>query len=1023
MSTPAFHSDDPRLTAYALDEMPLAERAEFEQLLASSSEARAALDEVQETIGLLRSGLATEPVPSLTTVQRDAVQELLTANLNAAGLNAAQVQVMHVASDATAARQPSRLAVWSGLGATAAAMVAVAMTLPGDSSSRPAAAPAFTSLETSTDFDLSLQSGQYAALSDSDSDQLRSVSLDGLADRPVMDESLVRRKGSEQQVSEQQLTRASSSSELNRTAMGSRLMGESGHPFSGPQRSLPAAGKPVQGSGGAKGNTALTLTADSSRAEGMVTAPADGKPSRQIADTRNYGLADGEKSRSLGLERGRENAGSPAKAPAPGAAPASDSLRMRFATPAEPAPVTADRFISATAAPGTPAPAPDSVALTEGAPSRQVRVLSSEKEQVTESLRQVARLGREGRGLAPEDEVDRLSGLEKRYWYYREARRPDAGAEAYDPIIENEFTSPVDQPLSTFSIDVDTASYANVRRFLQQGQLPPRNAVRVEELVNYFRYDYPEPKDNQPFSVTIDVAVCPWQPRHKLARVGLKAKSFQEQKRPPTNLVFLLDVSGSMRPANKLPLVQQAMSVLVSEMTEDDQIAIVTYAGDAGLKLNSTTGAKRSEIQGVIDNLSAGGSTNGAAGIELAYDTAIKHFIKGGANRVILCTDGDFNVGVSDDNRLVEIIQEKAASGVFLSVFGFGMGNLKDGKLEKLADKGNGQYGYIDGLREARKVFNEQLAGTLFTVAKDVKLQLDFDRMNVGAYRLIGYENRVLAAQDFDDDTKDAGEIGAGHTVTALYEIMPKPVWLERMGIDGTKSDLVSKTGTEPAATSKPEAPPTKRLFTVKLRHKDPESETSERSLDYPVNDVDALLAKANPDFQFAAAVASFGMNLRDSRFRGQWTLADVLTVAETAKGPDSNGDRAEFLDLVRTAIRIQGQTVPADDPPVVRPADVKELPPNEARIKASVNGKYRRLLKKIEVRGDYGSYGEFRDWGHYEGTSYAGHSDLPAGYWVWVYPNWYIWGDLVKADEAGATPPAAGQPAPAATPAPASPK
>lgn len=1013
MSTPAFHPDDPRLTAYALNELPLAERAEFEQLLASSSDARAALDDVQETIGLLRSGLAAEPVPSLTTAQRDAVQDLLTASLNAAGLNAAQVQVTRVVADGTGARQPSRLAVWSGLGATAAAMVAVAMTLPGDSSSRSSnTAPAFTSLETSADLDSSLQSGQVAALRDS---RLQSVSL---SDSPVMDESLARRKGSEQSGSDQRLTRASGTTELNRAAMGSQMPGEVGRPFSGPQSALPSVGKPALGSGGAKGNTALSLTADSSRPEGMVTAPADGKPSRQFADTRDLGLADGEKSRSL--ESGRENAGIPVKGPAPGAPPASESLRMRFVTPAESAPVTAGRSIAAPTASEAPTPAADSAALVESAQSRRFLL---EKEQLSESLKQVARLEREGRGLAPEDGVDRLSGLEKRDWYYREARRPDAGAEAYDPIIENEFTSPVDQPLSTFSIDVDTASYANVRRFLQQGQLPPRNAVRVEELINYFRYDYPEPKENQPFSVTVDVAVCPWQPRHKLARVGLKAKSFQEQKRPPTNLVFLLDVSGSMRPANKLPLVQQAMSVLVSEMTEDDQIAIVTYAGDAGLKLNSTTGAKRSEIQRVIDSLSAGGSTNGAAGIELAYDTAIKHFIKGGANRVILCTDGDFNVGVSDDNRLVEIIQEKAASGVFLSVFGFGMGNLKDGKLEKLADKGNGQYGYIDGLREARKVFNEQLAGTLFTVAKDVKLQLDFDRMNVGAYRLIGYENRVLAAQDFDDDTKDAGEIGAGHTVTALYEIMPKQVWLERMGIDGTKSDLAPKTGTEPAAESKPEAPPTKRLFTVKLRHKDPESETSERSLDYPVNDVDALLARANPDFQFAAAVASFGMNLRDSRFRGQWTLTDVLAVAEAAKGPDSNGDRAEFLDLVRTAIRIQGQTVQPDDPPAVRPADVKELPPNEARIKASVNGKYRRLLKKIEVRGDYGSYGEFRDWGHYEGTSYAGYSDLPAGYWVWVYPHWYIWGDLVKADEAGAASPAAGQPAPGATPAPASPK
>ena len=553
----------------------------------------------------------------------------------------------------------------------------------------------------------------------------------------------------------------------------------------------------------------------------------------------------------------------------------------------------------------------------------------------------------------------------------------------------------MEQPLSTFSIDVDTASYANTRRFIQQGQLPPRNAVRIEELVNYFRYDYPEPTDGSPFSVSVDVATCPWEPQHKLARVGLKARTIAENKRPATNLVFLIDVSGSMAPENKLPLVKQALSVLVSKMGEDDQIAIVTYAGEAGLKLNSTSGSQRNIIQQAIDSLSSGGSTNGAAGIQIAYDTAIRSFIKGGANRVILCTDGDFNVGVSDDNTLVEMIQEKAASGVFLSVFGFGMDNLKDAKLEKLADKGNGNYGYIDGLQEARKVFGEQLSGTLITVAKDVKLQLEFSNATVGAYRLIGYENRVLAARDFDDDTKDAGEIGAGHTVTALYEIVPKAVWLTQAGLNPKKFDIVEKNVDDNDGADG-------RLFTVKLRHKLPDAETSERSMDYAAMNSDIQLSDSNVDFQFAAAVASFGMQIRDSKFRGQWTLQNVLSTAEASLAVDRNGERTEFTDLVRGVMRIKGESILdprlTSHPTMANPADLPaELSAGDARIKATVDGKYRRLLKKIEVRNDVVTYGDFREFGHWDETAYSGHSDLPTGYWVWVYPNWYIWGDAAE--------------------------
>ena len=584
--------------------------------------------------------------------------------------------------------------------------------------------------------------------------------------------------------------------------------------------------------------------------------------------------------------------------------------------------------------------------------------------------------------------------------------RANFGTEAYDPIVENDFIVPVpgdkEKALSTISIDVDTASYANMRRFLIRDQLPPANSVRIEELVNYFKYDYAEPEGNEPFSVKTELAPCPWQRNHRLAMVGLKAKTIDKAQRPPTNLVYLLDVSGSMRASNKLPLVQQSMRLLVEEMTEDDRIAIVTYASNAGLRLDSTPGSKKADILKIIDGLQAGGSTNGEGGIKLAYDVAIRNYFQGGANRVILCTDGDFNVGVSSDNALVELIQEKAASGVFLSVFGFGMGNLKDAKLEKLADKGNGHYGYIDNLNEARKVFQDELVGTLYTIAKDVKLQVEFNPATVGAYRLIGYENRKLAAQDFTDDTKDAGEIGSGHTVTALYEIIPKHLLLEQPGIDGLKYQAAQRKRT-------PEEPPVPEdaavaaaameLFTVKLRYKKPDEESSVAiASDYPVQDIEIpgkALAATSDDLMFAASVASFGMNLRGSQYRGNWGFAEVLETVQGSQSEHDAAQRAEFVQLVQRAMRITGQQTgpepPANVTPIARPG---ELDSAAARIKASVDGKYRRLVTKIEVRDDFQRFGAFNDYGHWDGTEYAGHKDLPPGNWVYVYPNWYIWAE-----------------------------
>ena len=479
--------------------------------------------------------------------------------------------------------------------------------------------------------------------------------------------------------------------------------------------------------------------------------------------------------------------------------------------------------------------------------------------------------------------------------------------ETYQASPESLFVTPADHPLSTFSIDVDTASYANLRRFLTQGQLPPAEAVRIEEMINAFTYNYPRPKEGEPFSVTADAAPCLWQRGHYIARIALQARTFEKAKRPPTNLVFLLDVSGSMQAANKLPLVKQAMTMLAEELNERDRIAIVTYAGDAGVKLASTPGNDQTRIMQAIEALQAGGSTNGAAGINLAYEEAIRHFNGEGENRVILCTDGDFNVGISDDDQLVKLITEQAKSKVFLSVFGFGMGNLKDAKLEKLADKGNGHYGYIDDMREARRVFNEELVGTLYTVAKDVKIQVEFNPLTVGAYRLIGYENRALAARDFNDDSKDAGEIGAGHTVTALYEIVPKG-FVPKSGVDPLKYSATKEPA--PAVQPPTNIPPdvADDLFTVKLRYKLPTADASVKTVDYVVDDIAGKNIVSSTDSKWAAAVAAFGMHLKKSQFKGTWTLDDIYEAALSAKGEDTNRRRQEFLDLIQTTKRLSSK-------------------------------------------------------------------------------------------------------------------
>ncbi|HEV7893676.1 MAG TPA: VWA domain-containing protein [Pyrinomonadaceae bacterium] len=469
---------------------------------------------------------------------------------------------------------------------------------------------------------------------------------------------------------------------------------------------------------------------------------------------------------------------------------------------------------------------------------------------------------------------------------------PRAAGERYEQIDENPFLEASRAPLSTFSIDVDTASYSNTRRFLNEGQLPPRDAVRIEELVNYFSYEYPQPLGEVPFSVKAEVADCPWNTQHRLVQIGLQGKKVSTENMPPANLVFLVDVSGSMGEPHKLPLVKQGLRTLAEQLSSRDRVAIVTYAGSSGLALESTSGDRRNDIIAAVERMESGGSTNGGAGIKLAYKVAEDNFIRGGTNRVVLATDGDFNVGVTGDGELVSLIEREREKGVSLSVLGFGSGNLNDSMMEKLADHGNGNYAYIDSESEARKALGEQAAGTLLTIAKDVKIQVEFNPRLVAGYRLVGYENRLLAAKDFNDDRKDAGEIGAGHTVTALYEIVPAGQKVENPGVDELK---YARPSEEPEGTGSGE------LMTVKLRYKEPDGDVS-KPLNFGVVDTRAAYANASADFKFAAAVAEFGMLLRGSRYKGQASYDSAAQLARASVGADLQGHRSEFVRLIESA-------------------------------------------------------------------------------------------------------------------------
>lgn len=472
-------------------------------------------------------------------------------------------------------------------------------------------------------------------------------------------------------------------------------------------------------------------------------------------------------------------------------------------------------------------------------------------------------------------------------------RSESINAEEYGQIQENGFKKVSETPLSTFSIDVDAASYSNMRRFINKGELPPTDAVRTEELVNYFSYDYPKPTGNDPVRITMEAGACPWNNAHRLVRIGLKAKEIPTDNLPASNLVFLIDVSGSMWGANRLDLVKSSLKLLVNNLRDKDKVAIVTYAGNAGVKLEATPGSDKQKIREAIDELTAGGSTAGGAGILLAYKIAKKNLIANGNNRIILCSDGDFNVGVSSAEGLEQLIEKERKSGVFLTVLGYGMGNYKDKKIQVLAEKGNGNHAYIDNLQEANRVLVGEFGATLHTVAKDVKLQVEFNPSQVQAYRLVGYESRLLKDEDFNNDAKDAGDMGAGHTVTAFYEVIPVGVKNDYVG----KVDELKYQQPEKKITVKPTG--SDELLTVKLRYKAPDKDVSKK-MELPF--VDNKGNKISSDFCFASAVAMFGQLLRDSDFKGNATYDKVIEIAKQGMNNDDKGYRREFIRLVEAA-------------------------------------------------------------------------------------------------------------------------
>ncbi|MGI8783908.1 MAG: YfbK domain-containing protein [Acidobacteriota bacterium] len=848
-----------KLTAYVLGELDPAERAALEAELETSAEARRQLEEIRRAVGVLREAVAVAGPAALRSEQREAIERELRR---------------------TAAPRPAwkRLYVAAGLAAAAGLVVAVALTV----SNRPTEPVRGVAMRKSQ----AEQHNPVSETADRSADASRAI-------RPGEDASVGSVRLAEQRKEQKLASPAAATDGLHRDTAGPVNFGT--------RRDLATSEiKPeinVAASPGVSGTVVDQTASAKSEIKKGINSTASPGVSGTVVD-RTGSVIPGATVTVRDLKTGSaktvlsDGAGN---YQIPNLPPGEHELKVQL-------PGFKDNAQKFNVAPGRESRADAQLEVGELAETVTVQKQSGPRQSYS-SARQIITRGQQrgteggiGGGVGPVAApvpVARTSDES----VIRKYDRPDQpfNTEEYDHLSDNPFIAVTQDPLSTFSIDVDTASYANVRRFLNSRQLPPKDAVRIEELINYFSYEYAQPRGEHPFATHVEVAEAPWNRDHRLVRIGIKGKDIDFSRRPASNIVFLLDVSGSMDQPNKLPLVKDAMKLLVEQLGENDRVAIVVYAGDSGVRLQSTRGHLKETILTALDRLRPGGSTNGGSGINLAYQMAAANFIPGGINRVILATDGDFNVGVTSQGELIRLIEEKARTGVSLSVLGFGMGNYKDSTLEKLADKGNGNYAYIDTINEGRKVLVEQLAGTLLTIAKDVKIQIEFNPARVASYRLLGYENRVLRHQDFNDDRKDAGDIGAGHTVTAFYEVVSAGGAADMPPVDPLKYQRRT------ARAVKDKASNTGELLTLKLRYKDLEGNKS-KLIEIPVVDGDRSFRAASPDFRFAAAVASFGMLLRESPHKGDANFQNVLQMAESSLGADRSGYRSEFIELVRMA-------------------------------------------------------------------------------------------------------------------------
>ena len=867
---PVFDPDDPRLTAYALGELDSPDAAEIERLLAETPEAARVVDEVRDMARRLTDELHSESAPGLDGPRLAAIEGRLT---HAAIGGVPRSRILGYAVAASVLIATGALAIRAMLppprGAVNVTVGPLALNdLPpkaAESAPEPAAALDSVGPE-AMNRSLAYESASPRATEALDAEP-RIEAFNAVVTGPAAPPS-------------PQPMYKSRTGAAGASGMMGGMAGVAGRGagYAGGVPPAPASASAVGGrTEGLNDQMTLSVIPEGVESKRLSRGLASGGVRAvQTPGTQTPLRADSRYYDSAGVAKGA--LGRPAARP--------NGRGESLALGTEP-----DRSRNAPMPKAAAAAKSLSAGVTAGKPVDR-RKLAEE---------QASALGETPQGLAKggKDKASVAFGLELREktrdfaeLLLPEQERARADAEDFAEIIENDFVSTAENPLSTFAVDVDTASYANVRRFLNRDQLPPPSSVRIEELVNYFRYDDPAPKGSDPVGVRVELARCPWNASHRLARIALKARPLDTAQKSRGNLVFLVDVSGSMQDENKLPLLKKSLRLLVDTLGENDRVSIVVYANREGVALRPTSCANKAEILSTIDSLEAGGSTNGGSGIQLAYQLATESFVEGGVNRVILCTDGDFNVGITDRADLLKFIEQKAKTKVFLTVLGFGMGNLKDANLEGLADKGNGHYAYIDSLQEAKKTLVEEVGATLVTVAKDVKIQVDFNPRVVASYRLIGYENRAMAAREFRNDAKDAGEMGAGHTVTALFELVP-----------AGKEVLYSKVPESKylKLPARDESPAARESFTVYLRWKAPEGDVATER-ETPVSDSRADYATASSDFKFSAAVASFGMLLRHSTHAGNANWSSVLELAEASSKPDPGGYRKEFLALVRKA-------------------------------------------------------------------------------------------------------------------------